>query len=114
MIVSDNNNNHYKDELKKLIQLQQLDAEMYDLNARMDTFPVRIKEMDDSLEAKKTGMNEADKQLKELQVAKNERELEMKSKEENIKKDSFNHSNSLKLQKHFLIVANQNSNLSLP
>jgi len=76
----------FKEQIKMLIALQELDAEIYDLEARKETFPVRIKEMDDTLEQKKGGMNAAEDALKQLQVTKNEKEVDMQAKEEKIAK----------------------------
>lgn len=77
---------NYKEEIKKLIDLQEMDAEIYDLRSQLEVFPTRIKEMDDSLETKKGGMEAADEALKMLQVSKNEKEMDMQDKEEKIKK----------------------------
>ena len=75
-----------REEIKKLIQLQELDTEIFDLQSKKETFPVRIKEMDDSLEAKRSGMKEAEDELKKTQLAKNAKETDMQAKEELIKK----------------------------
>jgi len=75
-----------KEEIKKLIQLQELDAEIFDLQSKKETFPLRIKEMDDSLESKKSGMKNAEEELKKAQLSKNEKETDMQAKEELIKK----------------------------
>ena len=76
----------FKEQIRKLVQLQELDSEIFDLTAKKETFPVRIKEMDDSLEAKKGGMEAADTEFKRLQVLKGEKETDMQAKEEKIAK----------------------------
>lgn len=76
----------FKEQIKILISLQAMDSEIYDLESRKESFPARIKEMDDILEQKKGGMNAAEDALKQLQVAKNEKEVEMQGKEEKIAK----------------------------
>ena len=75
-----------KEEIKKLVQLQAVDSEMFDLQAEKENFPERIKQMDASLDAKMGGMKSAEDELKRIQVAKNDKENQMQSKEEQIKK----------------------------
>ncbi len=76
----------FKEQIKKLIQLQQWDTEIFDLQAEKESYPVRIEEMDIILETKKSGMNAAEDELKTLRVSKNEKENEMQTKEERISK----------------------------
>lgn len=76
----------YKQEIKKLIQLQLMDAELYDVRAKCEAFPLRLAEMDKVLESKKGALNKAEDDMKKLLVAKNQKEVEMQSKEELIKK----------------------------
>ena len=76
----------FKEQVKKLVQLQAIDSEIFDHTSQLDSFPIRLKEMDDSLEAKKGGMEAADAALKQIQVLKNEKEMEMQVKEEKIAK----------------------------
>ena len=80
------NEQNYKEQIERLITLQQTDSEIFDLQSRKDEIPVRLKEMDDSLNDKKGGMEQAEEEYKRLQVAKNEKETEMQAKEEKIKK----------------------------
>ena len=75
-----------KNEIKKLIQLQEMDSHLFDLKSQLETFPERLNEMDESLEAKKGGMEEAEEDLKRLKVLKGEKETDMQAKEEKIKK----------------------------
>ena len=75
-----------KNEVKKLIQLQEMDSHLFDLKSQLETFPERLNEMDESLEAKKGGMEEAEEDLKRLKVLKGEKETDMQAKEEKIKK----------------------------
>ena len=70
----------------RLIKLQEIDSEIFDLEEQKNSFPQRILEMDESLESKKSGMEEAEVKLKFLKVAKNDKENEMKSREEKIVK----------------------------
>ncbi|MBD3296181.1 MAG: hypothetical protein GF392_02295 [Candidatus Omnitrophica bacterium] len=79
-------NTDFKNSLYKLIDLQDLDARIYDLSSRREEFPVRIEQMDNELEAKKAGYNAAETELKELQVKKNEKETDIKALEEKAQK----------------------------
>lgn len=76
----------YKDQLAKLVLLQHIDSQIYDLRATSETFPVKIREMDVLHESNRTALNKAEDDLKKLQVLKNQRETDMKAKEELIKK----------------------------
>lgn len=76
----------YKQEIKKLVQLQLMDAGLYDVRARCEVFPLRLAEMDRVLESKKGALSKAEDDQKKLLVAKNQKEVEMQSKEELIKK----------------------------
>lgn len=76
----------YKEEIKKLTQLQQMDAEIYDIRSKCEVFPLRLAEMDKTLESKKGALSKAEDDQKKILVAKNQKEVEMQSKEELIKK----------------------------
>ena len=76
----------YKAEFVKLIQIQELDAVIYDLSVRSESFPLRIQAIDLALEQKKSALVIAESELKKLQVVKNQRETDMQVKEELIKK----------------------------
>lgn len=75
-----------KGQLKSLISLQEIDSEIYDLQIEKETFPGKVREMDSVLEQKMAGMKSAEDELKKLQVAKNEKENDLASNEEKIKK----------------------------
>jgi predicted nucleic acid-binding Zn-ribbon protein len=74
-------------ELKKLVVLQQIDSEIFDLQTEKETFPERIKEMDALIESKKAGLKAAEDILKKFQVEKADKENDLRSREEKIKKD---------------------------
>lgn len=74
------------EEIKKLIQLQKLDVELFDNRTRKESFPGKIKQLDGLLEQKKTGMKTAEDIFKNLQLKKNEKELDLKSKETQMSK----------------------------
>ncbi len=73
-------------ELQKLTEIQKIDSEIYNLKKRMSSLPGEKDQIEKELESKKSAFNEANDSLKEITVLKNEKETEMKSKEEQIKK----------------------------
>lgn len=80
------NETDYKTQLGILIEIQHLDAQIYDLRQRSEAFPLKIKEMDEDLDRKKVSLNKAEDDLKKLQVSKNQKETDMQVKEDLIKK----------------------------
>ena len=76
----------YKEQIQKLIRLQETDSEIYELQSEKDSFPEKIAALDGMLEKKKNGMNEAEEKLKQLQVKNNDKDNELKSCEDKILK----------------------------
>ena len=76
----------YKEQLPTLIALRDIDTEIFDLRSRKESFPVRINELESSLNSKKGSLGQAEEEYKRLQVTKNEKENDMQAKEEKIKK----------------------------
>jgi len=79
-------NMNLKEQLHQLIALQTVDSEIYDLETQKKAFPEKIKMMDALLEEKTVGLKNAEDALKKLLVLKNEKENDMRSKEEKIAK----------------------------
>ncbi|MBU1851596.1 MAG: hypothetical protein KJ995_04250 [Candidatus Omnitrophica bacterium] len=75
-----------KEQFSKLIDLQSVDSEIFDLKFQKEDFPRKLEEIDQVLAGKKTGMDAAESALKQLQVEKGEKENELASGEERIKK----------------------------
>ena len=75
-----------KTEIGKLVQIQKIDSQIYDLESRKRSFPARLDEMDRSLEEKTEGCELAEEKLKKLRVLKNEKETDLQASEEKIKK----------------------------
>lgn len=75
-----------KQQLEKLMDLQKMDSELFDVRAKLETYPIRLSEMDASLEDKKEGMIASEEAFKKLQILKNSRETDMDEKEDKIKK----------------------------
>lgn len=75
-----------KSQINSLIQLQTLDSEIYSLKAEKDAKPGQIKIMEESFEAKKQALAAMEKMYTDLQKQKKDKELELASKEEGVKK----------------------------
>lgn len=82
----ESNHKDIKEELRKLIDLQAVDCLIFDTRSMLEEFPAKISRMQESLELKKKEMQEAESELKKLQVLKNEKETDISSKEAKIKK----------------------------
>jgi predicted nucleic acid-binding Zn-ribbon protein len=79
-------NINYKEQLDKLIRLQELDAEIYALRSKKDAMPIRTEEINKTIEEKKADMSAAEEEMKSFQVSRSEKENEMAANEEKIKK----------------------------
>ncbi len=75
-----------KQQLSNLIKLQVIDSEIYALNAEKEAKPAQIKLLQDAFEEKKQGLARIEKQLLDLQKQRKDKELELASREEGIKK----------------------------
>ena len=75
-----------EDQIKMLIELQELDTEIFDRKKLLDAIPERIKELDNNLEEKSTNLKSLEEESKKLQVKRKEKETDLASKEETIKK----------------------------
>ena len=79
-------NANLKERFTKIITLQEIDSEIFDLTSQKEEFPHRIKELDALLEEKKTGMETAKNELNQLQVEKGDKENDLAAGEERVKK----------------------------
>lgn len=75
-----------KDQILKLLQLQEIDTEIYSLNHEKEAKPAEIKVLEAAFEEKKRHLGELEKALLDLQKQRKDSELELASKEEGIKK----------------------------
>ncbi len=75
-----------KEQLRNLIQLQDLDGKIYALSKRKEQFPLEVARLQKSFEDKKITLNGLEDFSKSLAVKRKEREGDLASKEENIKK----------------------------
>jgi len=75
-----------KEQIGLLIQLQVVDGEIYTLNNEKSKGPDKIKAIEQALEAKKTGIKQAEDNLKGLQVKLKDKEVTLQQKEGEVKK----------------------------
>lgn len=75
-----------KAQLNILIQLQTIDAEIYALREEKELRPAEIKGLESAFEEKKQRLADLEKEALDLQKQKKERELELASNEESVKK----------------------------
>ena len=75
-----------KDQIKKLVDLQKIDAEIYTVNISLTEKPVLIEELKEKFEATKAHLNHLEENFKSIQLKRKELELEMKAKEDDIAK----------------------------
>ena len=75
-----------KSQLSSLVKLQTVDSEIYSLRLEKSAKPEELKVMEAAFEAKKAHLAELDKKSLDLQKQRKDKELELASKEEAIKK----------------------------
>jgi len=75
-----------KDQIKKLVDLQKIDAEIYTVQIGLTENPAVIEELKRKFEATKAHLNELEEKFKSVQLKRKELELEMKAKEDDIAK----------------------------
>lgn len=75
-----------KDQIKKLVELQKLDEEIYGFKDLLVQLPVQINALIEGFEAQKAKLKALEQQLKDVLLARKEKELELKVKEEAIAK----------------------------
>ncbi|MCA9400648.1 MAG: hypothetical protein KC713_03410, partial [Candidatus Omnitrophica bacterium] len=75
-----------KDQLKKLVDIQKIDEEIYQLNTELTEKPVLIAELKDQFESTKTHLNELDQKAQNIQLERKDIELTLKTKEDAIAK----------------------------
>lgn len=75
-----------KSQILNLVELQKIDSEIYALNMQKTLKPQAIKELEAIFEGKKKHLAELEKLALDLQKQRKDRELELASKEEGVKK----------------------------
>ena len=77
-----------RDQLKKLVDLQVLDSEIYTLRKNLSEMPLFIEELRQKFESKKAGLKLLEDKFKTLQVERKSKELELQTKEGDITKSN--------------------------
>lgn len=75
-----------KEQTEHLIHLQAVDTQIHNLNKRLGVIPVELENKNKEFEAKKANLNALEEKSKVLLVGKKDKELELATKEGNIKK----------------------------
>ncbi|MDP2980725.1 MAG: C4-type zinc ribbon domain-containing protein, partial [Candidatus Omnitrophota bacterium] len=75
-----------KEQIGLLIDLQVIDAQIYDMSKERASMPGYLKSIDDALELKKTNIKQAEENLKNIHLKQKEKEGNLQQKEEQIKK----------------------------
>lgn len=76
-----------KDEIRKLIQLQEIDTQVYRLSREKEVIiPAELEKVRDELVRKEENFSVFEKKNKEIQLIKKEKEIDLASREENLKK----------------------------
>lgn len=77
---------HLKDQIRKLVELQVIDEEIFALKREARQKPAQVEELKAEFEAKKITLKGLDEKFKAVQLLQKERELDLKIKEEAIAK----------------------------
>ena len=77
---------NFEEQIKMLIELQQLDTEIYSRKRVLNVVPERMKELDATLNEKSTNMKNLEEESKAVQVQRKEKEVDLQTKEQTIKK----------------------------
>lgn len=75
-----------QEQIKILVELQKIDAEIYRLKKELGLQPALQKKIDDEFERKKSGLKALEEAAKAVQMKQKEKEMELQSKEDKIKK----------------------------
>ena len=88
------------EQIKSLVELQKVDAEIYSLNKDLKEKPSYLEELAAQFEGKKMKMKELEEKYKGLQVARKTHEMDLQSKEDSIAKANT-HLSLLKTNKEY-------------
>lgn len=89
-----------------LIKLQDIDTQIYRLRAEKEQKPQEMAELKASLEQKRSGMKNAEENLKTIQLKHREKEVELSTKEEAVKKLQAQ-LNQIKTNKEYTAMINE-------
>ncbi len=77
-----------KDQIKKLIEIQKIDGEVYHLKEQLILKPKEVEALKELFESKKTKLHELEGNLKNLSLDRKAKELDLKTREEQIAKSN--------------------------
>ncbi len=77
---------NFSEELQKLIELQKTDARVFDIKKEVDAFPDKIAAMKGLIKEKESIFKASDDKLKQFQLKRKDKEIELTTKEEGVKK----------------------------
>ncbi|MFC1703635.1 zinc ribbon domain-containing protein [Candidatus Omnitrophota bacterium] len=97
---------NFKEEVKKLVELQSVDSLRYQLRQESEEKPARIAQLQEEYEAKKAHLKELEDKKKQLLVNRKEKENDLLSKEESITKLK-NQLYSLKTNKEYAAMLSE-------
>lgn len=95
-----------KDQIKKLVDLQKIDVEIYNVNTGLTEKPALIEELKKKFEDSKAHLNQLEEKFKGIQLKRKELELEMKAKEDEIARSNIQLT-QLKTNKEYQIKLNE-------
>jgi hypothetical protein len=76
-----------KEEVRKIVQLQEIDSQIYDLVQEKDIeIPEKLNKIKDEVKEKEKTLSVFEDKVKQLQLKRKDKELELASREENVKK----------------------------
>ncbi len=75
-----------KDDLQKILGLQTIDAQIYQIHREQEEMPERLKKLDEELNHLKSGVTHCEENVKKLQLTRKDKELDLQTKETNVKK----------------------------
>ena len=75
-----------RDQIKKIVELQKIDGEIHHLRIELQEKPALLAQLKEEFELRKGGLTELEGKLKGVQVARKEKELELKMREDEIAK----------------------------
>ncbi len=78
---------YMREELKRLVNVQQIDLRLDEVNQRIDEIPQDIKNLEAALEEKKKKIGEISELIKKTEIERKEKEMDLQSIEDEIKKN---------------------------
>lgn len=77
-----------EDQIKRLVELQKIDFDIYNRKIELEDIPDRLKELDSLIKEKEGIFKSSEEKTKSLQLKRKDKEIELGTKEESIKKQT--------------------------